>query len=39
MISPDLDHGEGGLEALVENADGTIAVSADEDIAGNLVRG
>ena len=35
--APAFDHGLLRAEALVENADGTVAVATDEDVAGDLV--
>jgi len=39
VVAPDFDHGHGGAKTLVEDADRAVAIAADEDIAGDLVRG
>ncbi len=39
MLAPDLDHCQGRLHALIEDADGAITVAADEDVAGDLIGG
>ena len=39
VVAPAFDHGLLGAEALVEDADGAVAVAAYEDVACDLVRG
>ena len=39
VLAPAFDHSQLGLFASIENADGAVAVTGTEDIAGYLVRG
>ena len=39
MVAPDFDHRHCRTQALVEDADGTVAITANEHISGYLVGG
>ena len=38
VLTPDLDHGCGWFETLVEDTDGAITETRDENVASDLVR-
>lgn len=39
VFAPDLDHGHGGFEALIEDADAAVTKAGDEDLSRNLIGG
>lgn len=39
VFAPDFDHGKSGLHALVEDADGAVTVTGDDDVALDGISG